>query len=524
MSLPADRLQQERDALQAAVSWARPLLETIERDAELTHVRRVRDKPLWFVRVKPSLSLQDGFGLAPELLVVLVAGEVQARDLHVANDEVARSGLCLDGNLVVVADAAAHRGPLAERLERIAGHGQRVALVPRSNGTWPTLKRIFTSTLPTFDAYEDRDPVRGAQLVGRTAEVSSLRTRVTRGEAVALLGLRKMGKTSIMRAVTDWFDPASAMREPSLVPLEASPGVAIVVDASTIIDRTVDGVADELRSALRRRMRAAGEPATEPSAAGLTGLKRAVEALLDADRAVAIVLDEFDLLFEGESGEPPAAGISKLFRLIRGWSQTYQGRVSLMLVGRDPTFLSQPEIEGVTSPLLAWCSPYWIGPLGKDQANELLRKIGRRVGLEVGHATANLALEWTGGHPLLHRQFGSALRGVIRKADGSWGVSTEPYAGAALPPFRQRDGVLDVLREVQALLTKRYPRAWRVLADLACGASWAQAMEAVGGLEARDARLLVDLGLAHPDRNLALALTWYIRDVAVSSVPSRKAG
>lgn len=89
-------------------------------------------------------------------------------------------------------------------------------------------------SLPGFDVYEERDAVRGAQLVGRDAEVSALRTRVVRGDAMGLFGLRKMGKTSVMRAVTDWFDPASGVADLVALPDLQGPGVAVVVDANTM--------------------------------------------------------------------------------------------------------------------------------------------------------------------------------------------------------------------------------------------------------------------------------------------------
>jgi hypothetical protein len=233
---------------------------------------------------------------------------------------------------------------------------------------------VLRAQLPGFDAFEERDAVRGTQLVGRDAEVSSLRTRIVRGDAVGLFGLRKMGKTSVMRAVTDWFDPASGVRDPLGDFAEPGAGVAVIVDASVVIERTADAVADELCAALRRRMQVAGEEAPRGDLRGLAAWKIAGEAVLDRDQRLCVVIDEYDLLFEGESGEGAIPGIGRLFRLLRGWAQMRQGYVSLILVGRDPTYLSAPEIEGVTSPLTAWCTPMWLGPLAPPKAVEALAR------------------------------------------------------------------------------------------------------------------------------------------------------
>jgi hypothetical protein len=502
--------------MERAVPWTASMLLALEHeDFVLTHVRNSAG-PVWFVRVSPPRPLQEGFGLAPEVLVVAVGGEVQARTLHEASGEVAHSGLRLDGNLVIVADQSA--STLAHRLGRIGGHGQRIAWGGRPDGIWPSLTEVLRARLPEFDAFEERDAVRGAQLVGRDAEVSSLRTRVVRGDAVGLFGLRKMGKTSVMRAVTDWFDPVSGLRDALGNAGTSGPGVAVVVDASVLIERTVDAVADELCEALRRRMRAAGEEMLPGNRGGLAGWKALGEALLDQGRRLCVVIDEYDLLFEDESGKGEIPGIGRIFRLLRGWAQTRQGYVSLILVGRDPTYLSAPEIDGVTSALTAWCTPMWLGPLDPLKAVELLRKLGRRVGLDVGPASAASAQQWTGGHPLLHRQFGSALRSLTRMQDVAWGAPTDAIAKQAPSRFMEREAVLDVMREVVALLRKRYPSSLDVLVGLAHGASWEDALAERGGPDGGAEHTLRNFGLVTSANALAGGLAWYLSH----NVPMRK--
>ena len=509
-------LTQLRERMERAVPWTAAMLQTLQRDGfVLTHVRNSAG-PVWFVRVSPPRPLQEGFGLASEVLVVAVRGEVQARDLHEASGEVVRSGLRLDGNLVIVADQGA--STLADRLDRIGGHGHRIAWGAGPDGTWPSLAEVLRVRLPSFDAFEERDAVRGAQLVGRDVEVSSLRTRVVRGDAVGLFGLRKMGKTSVMRAVTDWFDPASGLREALGNADAQGAGVAVVIDASVLIERTTDSVADELCAALRRRMRVAGEQMPGGDRGGLAGWKTAGESLLDQDRRLCIVIDEYDLLFEGESGEGAIPGVGRLFRLLRGWAQMRQGYVSLILVGRDPTYLSAPEIDGVTSALTAWCTPTWLGPLDALKATELLRKLGRRVGLNVGPASAELAYRWTGGHPLLHRQFGSALRSVTRMQDAMWGAPTDPVTSQAPWCFLEREAVLDVMREVVTLLRKRSPVALDVLVHLACGSGKAEVSAERDAPDSDAVRTLRNFGLLTAENTLAEGLAWYLSH----AVPVRK--
>ncbi len=106
--------------------------------------------------------------------------------------------------------------------------------------------------------------------MGRDAEVAHLRTRVIRGDAVGVFGLRKMGKTSLVRAVTDGLDPASGVKDP--VNVSNGPGdetapsqaCAVWIDAQGLDQPSVDDVADEMLAALRRRMRVARADYTPP--------------------------------------------------------------------------------------------------------------------------------------------------------------------------------------------------------------------------------------------------------------------
>ncbi len=508
--------------MEGAHPWTRSLLRALERDGfELTHIRRAGG-PAWFVRTTPPRHLQEGFGLAPELLVVAVGGEVQARDIREAQDEVVRSGLRLDGNLVVVADEG--HEPLDGRLGRIGGHGQRVAWICKTGDSWPVLPDVLRARLPAFDVYEERDAVRGAQLIGRDVEVADLRTRVTRGDAVGLFGLRKMGKTSVMRAVTDWFDPASGLREPGTSPAARGVGVAVVIDATVILERTVDAAADELIRALARRMQIAGEQMPTSKRRGLLAWKDVGEAMLDRGLPLSVVIDEYDLLFAGESGEGPIREIGKLFRLLRGWSQTRQGQVSLILVGRDPSYLSEPEFDGVTSALSAWCTPAWIGPLEKHNAIDLLRKLGRRIGLKVGHESAELAQQWAGGHPLLHRQFGSTLKQATRQRDPSWGAATDSYLESVTERFLEREAVLEVMREIVALFQKRYPTALDLMMRLGHGKGWGDALADLGGDANEAVKILRNFGLATPDRTLPKAIAAYLRATFPEASRLRRVG
>lgn len=490
--------------------WAPLMRETLQKDGfELTHARNLGRRS-WLLRVKPPRAVQEGFGLAPEILLVAVRGEVQSRDLQRAADEVFGSDLRLDSNLLIVVDD--DRRPLQKRLDRIPGRGQRVAWVWNTE-EWPPLSEVLRRQLPTYDIFDERSPVRGVQLMGRDTEVANLGTRVARGEAIGVFGLRKMGKTSLVRAVTDELDPASG-RVHFDADMAPSSACVVWIDAESL-DRNAkaDDVADELLAALRRRMRAANVSFTPPSQQGISGLKIAAEALLENGARLCFVIDEYDVLFEREGGLGPIPELSRIFRLLRAWAQQSQGFVSLVLIGRDPEHLSTPLLDGISNPLLAWFTPMWLGPLVPPRDTELLQKLGRRMGLDVGQKTAELAHQWTGGHPMLHRQFGSALREevLLRITNSSWKMPTDPHCANAVERFRDRANVLMIDREIIELLRKRYKSAYELLLDLVQG-NPTVAVSRAGGLHTAGARTLRNFGLLD-ETTLTLPehLSWYVK-------------
>lgn len=164
--------------------------------------------------------------------------------------------------------------------------------------------------------------------------------------------------------------------------------------------------------------------------------------------------------------------------------------------------------------MLAGFTPMWLGPIRPPHDTEMLRKLGRRVGLAVGPETAKLARAWTGGHPLLHRQFGSAtLEAVRQHAPGALGKEpTDPHCEHAVERFLGRQAVLDVDREIIALLSKRYSDAYTLLLDLVESPDPATAVKRSGGLHGSGARVLRNFGLLDESTlELPKHLSWYVR-------------
>lgn len=519
----SERTRRLREAFTRAIPWGGALLQRLEADG----CSRVRLVPLdqpgstWVLQATLPAALRDRFGLSPDLRILAVNGQVRGPDLRRAMEE--PEGIAeVDPDLLLIASPSPG---LRNKLSRLAGPwGQRVPWSLTGDHFTP-LADCLQEHLPAFNLFERRDPVRARAFIGRRREVDAIAGRLLRGQTVGVFGLRKVGKSSLLQAVAEVVDPAGAAlaalggraRVSSDAPVEA---LVVWLDVQSLVVRTRDAVAERLWEGLKERLDATGiststaSPQGEPTPGGpiavatlrdeglsaepLDNLRRLLLAVLGRPEAlpVCFILDEYDLLFEGYGGEPAVAGVEQIFALLRSLGQM-NGRVSLALIGRDPVFIDQPHLNGFTNPLLGWVEPFHLGPFSDDDAAELLLRLGRRVGLECDQATIQLALRWTGGHPLLLREYGSALHEAGRTSRAALPISTETLHERALPLFLRRDAVHTICGEVETLLETRFPESLALLRSLAAAPDQdaRDTLERHGGGGGRFAKVLFDFGL-----------------------------
>lgn len=488
--------------------WASDLLERLRQGGATVQGCRsapseVEEEPnRWLLRIRVQPEIRDLYAIAPEILVLVVPDEAHGRDLLRARQELYRSSLDLDPDLLVVVD---DKDDLAQRLDYIApSRGQWIPW-SRVGGGFPALADQLKTYLPAHDIFEHKDPVRGRQVIGRSKTTADITRRLRQGQAVGIFGLRKVGKTSVVRAATDHLDPVSAhlyLSPAALQDQERGQTEVLVawLDCQLVHERSLEALAQRLGRELERRLELEGFklPARDSGQSFLVHLAAVVEeALSRSSLTICIVLDEYDLLFETATGEAGVEGVEKLFGLFRGYAQQ-TGRLALVAIGRDPVFLNRPKMGGWPNPMLQWLTPYWLGPLEAGDADELLERLGRRVCLDVGERSKRLAYQWTGGHPLLHRQFGSALLELARTYEhDSDRVATDPFCEAALDVFLSRDTVMTISHEVSDLLLQRYPGAADRLHELSFASPQevSRLIENRGGWHRADLRILRNFGL-----------------------------
>ena len=231
---------------------------------------------------------------------------------------------------------------------------------------------------------------------------------------------------------------------------------------------------------------------------------------------ICFMIDEYDLLFAGYDGAGGLPGIEQFFALLRAEANRSR-RVSLALVGRDPAFVDEPHLGGVTNPLLGWVHHDYLGPLRRNEADELLVRLGKRVGLEVGTGSIDLGWQLTGGHPLLLRQFGSILF-ELAYSPGSRPrpIPTDPVCMYAIDIFPTRNAVRTIVGEIETLLAVRFAASLTLLRALASGDT-NRVVHDHGGMNSRALHVLLHFGIVQMQDGRVWVPEIYRHEFAVDS-------
>jgi tetratricopeptide (TPR) repeat protein len=265
--------------------------------------------------------------------------------------------------------------------------------------------------------YDESFPVSGRRFFGRERELAYLSRSVDTGTPVGLFGLRKVGKTSLLKKLKE-------KRPQDLV---------IYIDLQAVPEGIRDTsflyweMANQIRSELRRKnidlakqlkFRLAGRYTSYASIAKT----RVVSADFDADlRAlreilsqsgedsikVVLLLDELERMVP-TAGNPGFSGYSDFFAYLRGVSQQ-EGMLLSFVTGANPAIFDQPQWEGKDNPVFKFYREMFLPPFAQLECEQMVEKLGKGMGITFTNKALERIFEETGGHPFVARQLCSRI-------------------------------------------------------------------------------------------------------------------
>jgi hypothetical protein len=214
---------------------------------------------------------------------------------------------------------------------------------------------------------------------GRGAELSKIYSLVLQGQLVAVLGERRIGKSSILKALSF---------EKHLLQFGISEDRRFIfVDGQYFAK---DSEQDFLAVLLELISEETGVSSLEPERQSLA---RAAKQLASQANPLwpVIVLDEIDVLTGNENISPD------FFAYLRAWSQDF--RVPFVIAIREGSFENLLKTKGPGSPFWNVFTSIYVGPLDEPAALELIRTPADRLGVPFNEEELQWILKLGGRHP-----------------------------------------------------------------------------------------------------------------------------
>lgn len=274
----------------------------------------------------------------------------------------------------------------------------------------PDIRNRMSSVLTSVDHYDITAPIRAASgFFGRRAERDQIIAAIERRQSVGIFGLRKAGKTSLMNLVSDLRREAGK----PVVWLDISG----VTGADDFRGRVLDGmfqaaqVTEREGSMPRLRTFSRRGVLTTDNALVRQNWLRDVEVLAEFIGAtIELFIDEVDQLFPVRSylGEQEATQLLVALTQLRGMIQGARPGAEIVLIcaGVDPAIFETPLLpNGADNLLYKLVRLHYLAPMSRDEMAEMVRDLGRRMGVRVrDHRVIDFLDAEYGGHPLLTRK------------------------------------------------------------------------------------------------------------------------
>jgi hypothetical protein len=250
------------------------------------------------------------------------------------------------------------------------------------------------------DLYDRSDPIADSfDFFGREAFTSVLTEAAVECRPQLLLGLRKMGKTSMLRAVQNKVPFPTAYID---IELGGTPPDTFA--------RAWTGWARSARARFRELPWPERE-LTPPGSESASFAEAACRLLGHLERhgvtaKLCLLVDEADVLFP--RGGAALARYLGFAHTLRGLAQEQHGRFALVMACVDPALNRTTRVGDEPNPFFRFFVERYLPPLQREDCVDMIQSIGNRMGLAYADKALDFVVEACGGYPYLARQLCSS--------------------------------------------------------------------------------------------------------------------
>jgi hypothetical protein len=235
---------------------------------------------------------------------------------------------------------------------------------------------------------------------GRKGTVESIVGQIENRQNFGLFGLRKTGKTSVLLAVERYL---AKLGNYKTIHIDCqSPGIYLM-QWNALLARISSQLSGE-------------QPVLSSPGDQVALFERVV---MDCKDNILLIFDEvenisFDLAPVSHWNED----FLHFWGAIRAIHQSSQGKLTFGVAGVNPHVFELPLVQGRDNPILLGVSPFYLHPLDRQATREMVRTIGRYMGLDFEESAYDWLFGQYGGHPLLTRKVCSLVYQKANKGSG----------------------------------------------------------------------------------------------------------
>lgn len=417
-----------------------------------------------FFLIKPTATYEEALSLSREVVVILSSYEnFEPRTLD-AFEEVYKEfpdnrleRICY---VLISAD-----DKIESHLENCLSNQESQVIVPfsyssfrKNRGNANFLRNQFRKFFYSRDLFDFSEPLKkDFYFFGRTELTVTIVEKHRSNQNFGLFGLRKTGKTSIIYDVIRKLSQIDSI------------GVFIDCQDTSFNFRRWNSA---LYYVLLRAYEEAGskldiqeEQFTETNAAYL--FEKAISTLSkNIGKRVLLLFDEIENITFDKSGvQHWCDGLDFMYfwQSVRSAFQHTTNVFTFCIFGTNPRCVEEHFIKGKENPIFNAFSPQYIPGFDQERTREMVRKLGRLMGIKFDEGIYTRLVEDYGGHPFLIRQVCSAIAKKYPQRPVQ--IDRLKY-NAAREEYNRGSEYFDMLLDV---LTQFYSEEYEMLNMLAAG-------------------------------------------------------
>lgn len=330
------------------------------------------------------------------------------------------------------------------------------------------LRQKLASHTGEVDLFGKSSPISSDKyFFGRDDLVQTLIARITsHHETGGLFGLRKTGKTSVLKAIQRRVIDRAIVAEYMDC---SNPGVHSA-RWWDLLEEIVSRLSQEIkkRDGKEQKIRLN----YTQSNAGLRFSSDIKSLMCDkVSEQIILIFDEIEYItpnISGALGQHWDEDFVPFWQSIRSVHQELNGRLSFIVAGVNPACVQEPRVGETPNPIFQLAQPEFLAPFNTKAIREMVRTLGKYAGLKFDEEVYQYLQISYGGHPFLTR---IACSEVWRATDRS---SVLESTRVTIEDFKRRNAEIRArlsqpIRDILLSLVWWYPEEYELLQILASG-------------------------------------------------------